>query len=106
MRERFPAVRLIEQENLGLAAGLERAASAPRRGRWVLILNADAWLVGDALERLVAVGDAHPDVAVVGPRLLEPGRDAAAVGARLPDPLAARHRVPLPAQARAGHASC
>ena len=31
----------------------------------------------------------------------EPGRDAAALGARLPDALAARHRVPLPAQARA-----
>ena len=44
-----------------------------RRSRpWVLILNADAWLVDDALERLVAVGDAHPDVAVVGPRLLNP----------------------------------
>jgi GT2 family glycosyltransferase len=69
VREQFPAVRLIEQENRGLAAGWN-AGIAATRGRWVLILNADAWLVGDALERLVAVGDAHPDVAVVGPKLL------------------------------------
>ena len=38
-------------------------AGASRRSppsRWALILNADAWLVGDALERMVAIGDAHP----------------------------------------------
>ena len=71
VRERFPGVTLIEQENRGLAAGWNVGIAATG-GRWVLILNADAWLVGDALERLVAVGDAHPGVAVVGPRLLNP----------------------------------
>ena len=70
VRERFPAVEVVEQENLGLAAGWARGLEEISAGRWVLILNADAWLVGDALERLVAIGDAHPDVAVVGPKLL------------------------------------
>lgn len=69
VRERFPDVRLLQQENRGLAAGWN-AGIAATRSRWVLILNADAWLVGDALARLVAVGDARPDVAVVGPRLV------------------------------------
>jgi N-acetylglucosaminyl-diphospho-decaprenol L-rhamnosyltransferase len=69
VRERFPAVTLIEQANRGLAAGWNVGIAATG-GPWVLILNADAWLVGDALERLVAIGDAHPGVAVVGPRLL------------------------------------
>ena len=71
VRELFPDVQLVEQENRGLAAGwntgLERVSS-----RYVLILNADAWLVGDALAQLVAFADAHPEAAVVGPRLANP----------------------------------
>ena len=70
VRERFPDVRLIEQENLGLAAGWARGLEETGDARWVLILNADAWLLDDALARMVAVGDAHPSVAVVGPKLL------------------------------------
>ena len=70
VRSRFPDVQVVEQENLGLAAGWARGLEETATGRWALILNADAWLVGDALERLVAIGDAHPDVAVVGPKLL------------------------------------
>ena len=71
VRERFPAVRVVEGSNRGLAAGWN-VGIAETESRWVLILNADAWLLGDALDRLVAVGDRHPDVAVVGPRLLNP----------------------------------
>ena len=70
VRDRFPAVHVVEQENLGLAAGWKRGLEESSPSRWALILNADAWLVGDALERLVAVGDAHPRVAVVAPKLL------------------------------------
>lgn len=71
VRGRFPHVTLLEQENRGLAAGWNVGITATG-SRWVLILNADAWLVGDALERLLAAGEAHPDVAVVGPRLSNP----------------------------------
>ena len=38
-------------------------------GRYFFLLNSDAWVVGDGLERLVAYADAHPEAAVVGPRL-------------------------------------
>ena len=68
VRERFPEARLIEQENRGLGAGWNagmRAAS----GRYFLLLNADAWVVADGLDRLVGFADAHPEAAVVGPRL-------------------------------------
>ena len=71
VRERFPEVRVLEQENRGLGAGLNagmRAAPA----RYHLLINSDAWLGGDALERLVAFADAHPDAAVVAPRLRNP----------------------------------
>jgi N-acetylglucosaminyl-diphospho-decaprenol L-rhamnosyltransferase len=75
VRERFPAVRVAEQGNLGLAAGWARGLEEAGVGtegqpRWVLVLNADAWLVGNALARMVAIGDDRPDVAVVAPRLL------------------------------------
>ena len=58
-----------------------------------------------ALERLVAFADAHPQAAVVGPRLRYPDGRAAALRPRLPHAVAARHRVPVPAQARAGLAA-
>jgi N-acetylglucosaminyl-diphospho-decaprenol L-rhamnosyltransferase len=71
VRERFPEVAIVEQENRGLAhgwnAGIERTA-----GRYVLLLNADAWLDGGALEALAAFADANPGAAVVGPRLRYP----------------------------------
>ena len=39
-------------------------------GRYFLILNADAWMTEGSLGRLVRHADAHPEAAVVGPRLL------------------------------------
>jgi N-acetylglucosaminyl-diphospho-decaprenol L-rhamnosyltransferase len=69
VRERFPAVRLLEQDNAGLAAGWNRGIEGTD-SRYVLILNADAWLTRGSLERLVALADARPDAAVVAPRLL------------------------------------
>ena len=71
VRERFPAVRLMEQENRGLAAGWNRGVretSAP----FVLVLNADAWLVEGAAERLLAFTKEHPLAGFVAPRLLNP----------------------------------
>jgi N-acetylglucosaminyl-diphospho-decaprenol L-rhamnosyltransferase len=71
VRERFPSVRVVEQENLGLGAAWNRgieATDAP----YVLILNADAWLTDGSLGRLVAFAETRPDAAVVGPRLLNP----------------------------------
>jgi N-acetylglucosaminyl-diphospho-decaprenol L-rhamnosyltransferase len=71
VRERFPDVRVVEQANRGLGAGWNRGIRETE-SRYVLILNADAWLVEGALERLVAFADAHPGAAVVGPRLRYP----------------------------------
>ncbi|MGB2953967.1 MAG: glycosyltransferase family 2 protein [Gaiellaceae bacterium] len=71
VRERFPEARLVEQENRGLAAGWNTGIRATS-GRYVLILNADAWAVGDAVERLTRFADDHPDAAVVAPKLLNP----------------------------------
>jgi N-acetylglucosaminyl-diphospho-decaprenol L-rhamnosyltransferase len=71
VRERFPAVRLVEQPNLGLAAGWNRGIRETA-GSYVLFLNADAWADRDGVERLAAFADDHPEAAVVGPRLVNP----------------------------------
>jgi hypothetical protein len=71
--ENFPDVQVIESENLGLAAGWNTGIRATK-GRYVLLLNADAWLVDDALRRLVALADSRPDAAFIGPRLSNPDR--------------------------------
>jgi len=71
VRDRLPDVRVIEQENTGYGAGLNAGfrASSPR---YWLVINSDAWVVDDAVDRLVAFADARPDAAVVAPRLRNP----------------------------------
>ena len=71
VRERFPNVTVVEQENLGLAAAWNRGLAATDSDL-VVILNADAWLTAGSLERLVAFGESRPEAAVIGPRLLNP----------------------------------
>ncbi len=77
----FPQVALIaNRENVGYPAannqGLRRLGI--RRGggdevpRYALLLNPDTELPSDALARVVAFADAHPDVGVVGPKLVRP----------------------------------
>jgi hypothetical protein len=69
VRERYPHVKLIEQSNVGLAAGWSRGIESAA-GRFVMLLNADAWIVGDAVVQLAAFADEHPQAAMVGPKLL------------------------------------
>ena len=71
VRERFTDVRLVEQENRGLAAGWNRGlreTSAP----FAVVLNSDAWLVADAAERMLAFAQQGQRVGLVAPRLLNP----------------------------------
>ena len=68
VRERFPAVRVIESENRGLSAGWNTGIRATA-SEHVLLLNADAWLLDGALSALVAAANRHPRAAAIGPRL-------------------------------------
>jgi N-acetylglucosaminyl-diphospho-decaprenol L-rhamnosyltransferase len=71
VRERFPEATVIEQENKGFGAG-NNAGMRVASGEWFLLLNSDAWLEPGALDALVAFAEAHPEAAVVGPRLRNP----------------------------------
>ncbi|MCX8067579.1 MAG: glycosyltransferase family 2 protein [Anaerolineae bacterium] len=72
VRTEFPQVLLIANpDNRGFPAANNQGL-AVARGRYVLLLNPDTEVVGNALETMIAFADAHPDVGVVGPQLLNP----------------------------------
>lgn len=81
LRERFPEVLLLETgHNIGFArannVALRRIlALVPERIRHehaVLLLNSDCFVEPDTIQRLVAVLDSDPGVAIVGPKLVLP----------------------------------
>jgi len=72
VRGRFPSVRLVElEENRGFGAANNAGMEAASCDLF-LLLNSDAWPVGDAIERLAAFADARPRAGIVGPRLRNP----------------------------------
>lgn len=70
VRAKFPHVRVIANEkNLGFAKACNQGI-ALAKGH-VLLLNPDMQVIGDAVAKTAAYLDAHPDVAVVGAKLLD-----------------------------------
>ena len=70
VRSEFPQVELVElTENRGFGAAANEGIG---RGtaRYVLLLNADAWPLAGAVEKLVAVAELDPSSGIVAPRLL------------------------------------
>src|SRR5258708_30069704 len=70
---RWPGVRVVE---VGSNAGFARANNIGIRqsqGTNILLLNSDTIVPPNAIDRLVSELDRDPDVAVVGPRLVDDG---------------------------------
>ncbi|HOU23925.1 MAG TPA: glycosyltransferase, partial [Anaerolineae bacterium] len=71
VRESFPGVELVACEsNIGFVKGNNVGVSRSG-GRYILLLNPDTEVLGDALAQMVSYMDAHPDVGALGPRLLD-----------------------------------
>lgn len=69
LRAEFPQVQLIESgANLGFSAG-NNVGLAAAQGDYLLLLNPDTEIVGDALQRLIATLAENPFAGVVAPRL-------------------------------------
>jgi N-acetylglucosaminyl-diphospho-decaprenol L-rhamnosyltransferase len=67
VKNRYPQVMLLPQrENVGFTRGNNIGLQAAS-GRYLLLLNPDTELVGNALQKMVAYLDAHRDVGIVGP---------------------------------------
>ncbi len=72
VRGDFPGVTLIANpSNSGFVQGCNQGAAASN-SRYILLLNPDTEVIGDALPLMVDYMDGHPAVGVLGPRLLFP----------------------------------
>ncbi len=70
----FPSVALIKNTvNRGFAAANNQGL-AVANGRYLLLLNTDTVVLGDALQRSVAYMEQHQDVGAFGCRVLNPDR--------------------------------
>ncbi|MBN1964527.1 MAG: glycosyltransferase family 2 protein [Anaerolineae bacterium] len=87
--ERFPWVTLLAQEgNIGFTRGNNVGLEAAQ-GRYVLLLNPDTVVHGDALNVLVDYLDAHPLVGIAGPRVLNSDGTTQSTRRRFPTALTA-----------------
>jgi N-acetylglucosaminyl-diphospho-decaprenol L-rhamnosyltransferase len=72
VRTEFPGVHLVvNNQNRGFTAANNQGLGVSR-GRYLLLHNPDTEVVGDALTTMLSYMDAHPDVGVLGPKLLYP----------------------------------
>jgi len=72
VRDDFPQVRLIENaENLGFACANNQALSKCD-GRYVLLLNSDAFVQFGAVQQLAEALEEDPHAGIAGPRLIYP----------------------------------
>jgi GT2 family glycosyltransferase len=90
--EAFPHVRVIESpRNVGYAAGNNIGIRASC-GRYVLILNPDITVGPGSIDAMVAFMDAHPDVGIMGPKLVHPDGSLDVSCYRFPEPLTPLYR--------------
>jgi N-acetylglucosaminyl-diphospho-decaprenol L-rhamnosyltransferase len=84
VREKYPQATLIANSvNRGFTGGNNQGIAAAH-GRYVMVLNPDTEVLGDALDGLVAYLDDHPDVGALGPQLLNPDRSIQSSRRRFP----------------------
>jgi N-acetylglucosaminyl-diphospho-decaprenol L-rhamnosyltransferase len=89
VRQSFSQVMLIANaDNRGFTGGNNQGIAAGR-GRYVLLLNPDTEVLDDALSRMVAYMDAHPEVGALGPMLLDPDGSVQSSRRRFPTPATA-----------------
>jgi N-acetylglucosaminyl-diphospho-decaprenol L-rhamnosyltransferase len=70
VHDQFPWVRLIEAgHNVGFSKGNNMGIKVST-GRYVLLLNPDTKLLGEALSEMMGFMESHPQVGVLGPQLL------------------------------------
>jgi GT2 family glycosyltransferase len=85
LKSQFPSITLIESpRNDGFAAGVNRGARATT-GRYLLLLNPDTIATPGLMGTLASWLEAHPDVAVVGPRILNEDGSVQPSARRFPD---------------------
>ena len=94
VRNRFPEVHLIaNEENTGFSAANNQAIRQAS-GRYLLILNPDTIVREDTLQALVRFMDEHPDAGAAGCKILNPDGSFAPESRRaFPTPAVAFYRI-------------
>lgn len=88
----FPWVRLMAMErNLGFTMGQNHMLER-RNGRHALLLNSDTIVHAGALAGLLEYLNAHPEVGIIGPKLLNPDGTLQYSCRKFPNPVAALFR--------------
>jgi GT2 family glycosyltransferase len=70
VRTRFPEVRHFTNARNGGFSKTVNKGIREARGDYVLVLNSDTWVHPGALDALTGFLDAHPEVGIVGPKVL------------------------------------
>jgi len=71
IQKQFPEVRVIANTaNLGFPEANNYAIPLAR-GRYILLLNSDTLILDQALDRMVAFMDQHPEVGITGPKMYD-----------------------------------
>ncbi|MEO0093415.1 MAG: glycosyltransferase [candidate division WOR-3 bacterium] len=71
----FPQIRIIKNRyNRGVARARNQGLRVAR-GRYLVLLDVDTTIIGDALDRLVEFMDKNPKVGICGPKLLSPNQE-------------------------------
>jgi hypothetical protein len=72
VKREFPEVKLIENRlNEGFGKAHHRAAQLAQ-GRYLMLLNPDATAHPGSIQALVDYADAHPDIGIIAPKVLNP----------------------------------
>jgi hypothetical protein len=72
MRKQFPQVNLIRNKHSKGFATNHNMVLKRAQGRYVILLNDDMLLANNALDRMVAFMDSHPEAGAIGCKLLNP----------------------------------
>lgn len=92
LEKEFPPIHLlVSEQNLGFSKGHNLCAKHAK-GDYLFILNPDTLLSPSALDRLVAFASAHPEIGIIGPKLLNPDGSLQFSCRRFPEPTAALFR--------------
>jgi GT2 family glycosyltransferase len=86
VRQMFPWVKVIDAPgNVGFGAG-NNIAFREATGEYVMLVNPDLTLFPGEMEKLLTFADAHPDIGLIGPKLLNPDRTLQRSFHRFPNP--------------------
>jgi GT2 family glycosyltransferase len=84
IEEQFPEARLIRNDaNLGFAKA-NNVGIGLSRGKYVCLVNSDVVVPAGCLESMTAYMEEHPDIGLLGPKMLSPGGGIGQSVMRLP----------------------